>query len=127
MGDSDAPTSSQAAYTSADVQRALDDAERFTRDGKYEQALERQLWYHRNALQYAPAQYGVRLSFALSGWVQLGKVYPKALAALRSTRDEALATYKKVPSDSLQFGEVMSIDFALDDLASAKALFYEGQ
>jgi len=114
-------------YTSADVQRALEDAERFTREGKYQQALERHIWYHRNALKYAPSEYGVRLSFALSDWAKLGKVYPKALGALRSARDEALATYRKDPSDSLMLGEVMSIDFALNDLRSAKALFYEGR
>src|SRR5258708_507286 len=79
-------------YTSVDVQRALEDAERFQREGKYAQSLERHIWYHQNALKYAPAQSGVRLSFALSDWAELGKVYPKALAALRSTRDEALAT-----------------------------------
>lgn len=117
----------QTTYTSADVKQALDDAERFTREGNYEQALERHIWYHENALKYAPSQYGVRLSFALSDWVELGKSYPKALDALRHTRDEALATYRRDPTDSLNFGEVMSIDFALDDLQSAKSLFYEGR
>lgn len=93
----------------------------------YEEALERHIWYHENALKYDQAQYGVRLSFALGSWVQLGKAYPKALEALRSTRDQTLATYRKSPSDALMFGEVLSLDLALDDMASTKKHFYEGR
>jgi hypothetical protein len=114
-------------YTEADVSKALRDAEQFATEGKNEQALERHIWYHENALKYDPAQYGVRLSFALSSWVQLGKAYPKALEALRSTRDQALAAYRKSPADCLMFGEVLSLDLAIDDLPSAKELFYEGR
>ena len=35
--------------------------------------------------------YGVRLSFALSYWEQLGEVYPPALTALKKTRDDKTA------------------------------------
>lgn len=115
------------SYTSADVDQALNDARRFAREGKHEQALERHVWYHKNALKYAPAHYGVRLSFALGDWSQLGKVYPKALDALRSTRDETPAGYRKAPSDSRLYSEVMSLNIALDDFRAAKELFYEGR
>ena len=49
---SPAPTSSvaQTTFTSADVERALSDAEQFRSEGKYEQSLERHIWYHQNAL-----------------------------------------------------------------------------
>src|SRR4051812_22582627 len=73
----------QKSYTAADVERALEDAEKFAREGKYQQALERHIWYHENALKYDQAQFGVRLSFALSDWAELGKVYPPAKVALR--------------------------------------------
>jgi len=114
-------------YTREDVQKALDKAEQFRSQGKYEQALNEHIWYHKNALKYDPAQYGVRLSFALADWVELGRAYPPALHALRSIRNDTLATYKRAPTDSLTFGEVMSIDLALDDWPSAKSLFYFGQ
>jgi len=119
--------STRKEYTKSDVAKALRDAERLAQEGKYEQALERHLWYHENALKYDEAQYGVRLSFALSSWVALGRDYPKALEALRSTRDQTFANYLKSPSDALLFGEVLSLDFALDDLPSAKKHFYEGR
>ncbi|MEQ1936508.1 MAG: hypothetical protein ABL962_21875 [Fimbriimonadaceae bacterium] len=113
------------AFTSADVDQALADAQRFKDEGNYEQALERHIWYHKYALKYAPAHYGVRLSFALGTWTELGQVYPKALDALRAIRDETLATYRKTSSDSLLLGEVMRLNFCLNDLQSAKELFYE--
>lgn len=113
-------------YTSADVQAALADASRFAAEGLYEQALERHVWYHENALKYSPAQFGVRLSFALSAWADLGEAYPEAMEALRIARDNALSTYRRDPTDALMFMEVLSVDFALDDLTAAKDLFYEG-
>lgn len=114
-------------FTSEDVRIALEDARRYTREGAYDQALERHVWYHENALRYAPAQFGVRLSFALHSWASLGESFPKALDALKFARDEALAIYRRAPDDGLMYLEVMSIDMVLDDLISAKALFYEGR
>ena len=121
------PTGPGQTYTAADVEGALDKAEEFRNDGVYQEALNLHIWYHKNALKYDPAQYGVRLSYALDDWAELGKVYPPALHELRSIRNETLATYKKNPSDSLMFGEVASIDLSLDDLASLKQLFYLGR
>ena len=59
--------------------------------GDYEVALAKHLWYHENALKLQPSQSGVRLSFALSYWLQLGENYPPALAKLREVRDETEA------------------------------------
>ncbi len=115
------------SFTKADVDRALSDASRLRHEGRYEDALERHIWYHKNAMRYAPEHYGVRLSFALAYWAELGGVFPKAKDALRSVRDETLAAYRKKPSDWLVFGEVMSLNMYLDDLESAMALFYEGR
>ncbi len=55
--------------------------------GQYEPALQRHLWYHNHALEYDPNQRGVRLSFALTDWVELGRKYPKAKQALLEIRD----------------------------------------
>jgi len=65
-------------YTAEDVSHALDKAEEYKREGKYAQALERQIWFHKNALKYAPAMRGVRLSFALGVWIELGQVICRA-------------------------------------------------
>jgi hypothetical protein len=72
-----------------DPQEILQEAESDARAGNYAEALAKQVWFFQNALKYEPAEYGVRLSFALSDWVELGKDYPPALDKLRTFRDEA--------------------------------------
>ncbi len=56
--------------------------------GRYEIALAKQIWYHENALKLQPGHTGVRLSFALSNWLELGEKYPPALEKLIAIRDE---------------------------------------
>jgi len=70
-----------------DPQKILQEAEADTRAGRYEDSLAKHVWFHEHALKIQPAQYGVRLSFALSDWVELGKSYPRALEKLKSIRD----------------------------------------
>ena len=67
----------------------LNEAESDARRGDYQTALEKLLWYHKNALSIEPGQFGVRLSFALGYWKKLGTSYPPALEALRNIRKEA--------------------------------------
>ena len=75
----------------------LQEAKKFTFQGEYTKALAAHEWYHENALTIEPAQYGVRLSFALSYWKELADKYPPALASLKR--------YKKKAEQSLKQGE----------------------
>ncbi len=72
-----------------DPDAILDEARADTRAGRYEDALERHLWFHHHALEYRPSLYGVRLSFALGYWLELAKAYPPALTKLKEVRDDA--------------------------------------
>ena len=65
----------------------LQEAARLVQEGQYEQALQRHLWYHHHALEFEPSQVGVRLSFALSQWMELARRYPPARVALIEIRD----------------------------------------
>jgi len=56
--------------------------------GKNEEALERCIWYHENALAIDSSYRGVRLSFALSNWMKLAEQYPPALSAFKDIRDK---------------------------------------
>jgi hypothetical protein len=67
----------------------LREAERDARAGRYDDALAKHVWYHENALKHDRGQTGVRLSFALSDWLELGERYPPALAKLEAYRQEA--------------------------------------
>jgi len=83
---------SQPAWTapvSPDPQQILREAVDDAAARRYDVALEKQLWFHKNALRYNGGLAGVRLSFALGYWRQLADVYPPGLDALKRTRDEA--------------------------------------
>lgn len=79
-----------------DLQEILNEAQADARRGKYELALAKHVWFHENALKYSPAMTGVRLSFALGYWHELGKVYPPALEKLKEIREE---TKKRIMAD----------------------------
>ena len=65
--------------------------------GNYAEALAKHLWYHENAVKISPGQSGVRLSFALISWLELGEDYPPALEKMIEIRDE---TEKKIRDKS---------------------------
>ena len=70
-----------------DPQTILNEARADTQAKRYEVALAKYVWFHEHALSVQPSMAGVRLSFALSDWETLGRVYPPALEKLRRTRD----------------------------------------
>ncbi|QDV50013.1 hypothetical protein [Gimesia fumaroli] len=72
-----------------DLQSILSEAQADARAKRYELALTKQVWFHENALKHNRAFSGVRLSFALASWHDLGKVYPPALDRLKEARDQA--------------------------------------
>ena len=92
------PPAATAPWTpprNPDPHRILDEAEEDARQGRHAVALAKFLWFHRNALKHDPALYGVRLSFALSSWFELGQEYQPAMDALKKTRDDALRDFKR--------------------------------
>jgi hypothetical protein len=76
-----------AVAATCDPQEVLREAVSLMRQGQYAEALEKHLWFHDQALEYQPALGGVRLSFALDFWVELGTLYPEAMEALTAVRD----------------------------------------
>lgn len=67
---------------------ALRQARAFADSGDFDKALEKHEWYHEHAVEVDPSQRGVRLSFALNSWIQLGAKYPPALASLKTICDD---------------------------------------
>jgi beta-lactamase regulating signal transducer with metallopeptidase domain len=70
------------------VSRTLRDAESLTSEGKYEDALQKFLRYWQASKVESTGQGGVRVSFALVAWMELGQKYPKAMSALLAIRDD---------------------------------------
>ena len=105
------------------AQAAYDDARQFALEGSYDKALERHLWFHEHALEHEPSFCGVRLSFALGAWMELGRKYPPALAALWAVRDrDSSKLYAGDPSDQL-FHDVVALNRTLDYESATFAMF----
>ncbi len=70
-----------------DPSAVLREAVELTGQGRYEEALYRLLWFHQHALEHCESLSGVRLSYALSYWLDLGQADPPAMEAMRAIRD----------------------------------------
>ncbi len=105
-----------------DLQKILDSADSLRAAGSYEEALQRYLWYFDHSRNDA-SQRGVRLSFALSGWIELGRRYPKAKQALVEIRDRDVREFSEGRGYADLFQEVAGINQYLDDGEATLALF----
>jgi hypothetical protein len=102
---------------------ALEAAQKLACDGKYEEALQKHIWYHKHALEIDYGQYGVRLSFALSYWVDLGKKYPPALKSLKEIRDEDCARLTAGEQNRDLFHDIVAINEEVGESAATVGLF----
>ena len=94
---------------------ALKQAYQLAAEGKFEEALQKHIWYHDHALEINQAHYGVRLSFALSYWIDLGKKYPKALDALKDIRDKKTARLVAGENNRPLFHDIVAINEELGE------------
>jgi hypothetical protein len=104
---------------------ALDDACRLANEGRFEEALEKHVWFHNHALESDEAQYGVRLSFALGYWAQLGERYPPARQALAEIRDGTVAAVISGERSYELFDEVAALNEVLGDDQLTVRLFLD--
>ena len=101
------------------LQEARDDAQ----NQRYQVALAKQLWYHKHALEFQPAQAGVRLSFALSYWLELARDYPPAKEALLNIRKETAGEINSGKNVRNLFQDYAAINRVLDEPDETVKLF----
>ena len=106
-----------------DMMTILTEAHADAKAGRHEAALKKFVWFHENALEHEPAMAGVRLSFALSYWVELGESYEPAIEKLREIRLKSANAVLKDRSAQQMFQEVAAIDGYLNDVAATAELF----
>jgi hypothetical protein len=106
-----------------DPRKVLGEARTLARQGKYEEALQKHLWFHENALKHDQSQGGVRLSFALADWIELGKKYPKAREALVAIRDKDTKAISEGNGSFDLFHDVQSINQYLEEAPKTVELF----
>jgi hypothetical protein len=104
-------------------QQILDEAQSDAKAGRYEDALAKHVWFHENALKLRPSLYGVRLSFALSYWTELGAAYPPALEKLKSIRDQSADRVRESDQAREDFSDFASINKCLKESSKTKDLF----
>ncbi|HTV40902.1 MAG TPA: serine/threonine-protein kinase [Candidatus Sulfotelmatobacter sp.] len=107
-----------------DFNKILSDAQTLTAEGSYEDALQHLLWYFDHTrTDPASGQEGVRLSFALSYWIELGRRYPKAKRALIEIRDADARKFSENTGYADLFQEVAGINQYLGTNDATVALF----
>ena len=104
------------------LQEILNSAKSLMDEGSYEESLQHYLWYFDHSRNDA-GQRGVRLSFALSDWIELGRRYPKARQALVEIRDADTRRFSDGEGYSDLFQEVAGINQYLGDDQATLALF----
>jgi hypothetical protein len=116
----------KAAETPAkDMQAYLERTQQLVRQRSYKEALDRFVWFHEHALEYAPAMSGVRLSFALSYWKNLGDVYPPAQQAMVDMRDRKTRQLQEGRGNAALFSDVEALNRTLGENAKTVRLFRE--
>ncbi len=108
-----------------DARQVLRNAREAALRGAHAEALEKYLWFHHHALEHSPALAGVRLSYAISEWVELGNVYPPALEALESMQSNNLRLLHEGSCERLRFHEFASINRYLGRFELTTSLFAE--
>ena len=76
-----------------DLTKIRDEARALADQTNYDEALQRHIWYFNHALDYDRSEVGVRLSFEISNWLNLGRSYPEARQALVEIRDRDLQVF----------------------------------
>lgn len=108
-----------------DPEKVLARAHKYFQQGNYEKALQDHIWFHDNALKYKPSLYGVRLSFALLDWIELGRKYPKAHNELIDIRNRKTDLIKKKRGTLELFHDVQSINKYVNESKRTIALYKE--
>ena len=103
--------------------KALRDARQLVKSEQYAAALEKYMWFHDHALDFDRALAGVRLSYAILEWVDLGEVYPPAREALERVRDAKTESLMQGTYDVRLFHDVASINRAFRQLERTRDLF----
>jgi hypothetical protein len=119
-------TSSWSPPTNPNPHEIYREAQGAIKSGDFTNALLMLVWFHENALKHDEALAGVRLSYALNDWLDLGTAHPPALDQLKTVRDKAGQEVREA-TDSVDcyqaFMDFESINKKLNEDAKTKDLF----
>lgn len=128
-----AQTSVATDYTLVDGYEFLSETKEYVHEYKYAEALDRYIFFHKNAKKQdgnsGYANSGIRFSAAVNDFASLANIYPPAMTALIDIRDTTIAIIHKGHSASSYqcdiFSDVVVINLAIDDNKNTINLFRE--
>ena len=109
-----------------DAMKAIDrltEAHAAAQAGRHEEALSEYIWFHEHALAEDRALRGVRLSFALAFWKELGEAYQPAMKALLALRDRKVSILASGVDDWDLFKDASALNDTLGDQRNTHDLF----
>lgn len=106
-----------------DPKKVLREARLYVKSRDYAAALEKYIWFHEHALETSRAWVGVRLSYAIMEWADLGKVYPPALKELERVRDSKTESLIAGVREPGLFHDVHAINRTLEQVERTRDLF----
>jgi hypothetical protein len=109
--------------TDPDASKIYEELAEDRRAQRYEDALSKTLWFYEHALEHEPAMSGVRRSFALAEWINLGETYPPAMAALCAARDAAEDNVRSGLNVSHYLSDAVALNRVLEEQTRDVALF----
>jgi len=92
-------------------------------EGRHEEALRELIWFHDHALAEDRSLRGVRLSFALSYWLELADRHPPAGTAYDDLREAKTARLLAGEEDRELFQDVAAMNEAVGDAEATCRLF----
>jgi hypothetical protein len=114
---------SPSAKDRADPGEILREAMADATAGRARLALVKHLWFHKNAIKLRPSLSGVRRSYALSAWRNLGAKYLPALRELVKARNEAERAVWRQRDPWPAFHDLKSINEYLGEVKRTVSLF----
>jgi hypothetical protein len=105
------------------AEKSLNEARRLIKEGQYARAVRQLVWFHNNALKVRPSYYGVRLSFALRDWLELGEKYPPAIEKLKRIMDAKTTRLERGAKSRELFHDIVAINDYLGRTQKTVQLF----
>jgi hypothetical protein len=112
-----------STMSEANPKSVLREARQLVKAHDYATALEKYIWFHDHALSADPSFAGVRLSYAITEWVELGEHYPPARKALEKMRDAKTEALVQGTGDAHLFHDVAAINRELGQSKRTSDLF----
>ena len=101
----------------------LNEASDDTRNGRFDTALAKFLWFHENAVHHQPSLSAVRHSFALAYWIELAALHQPAMVAFTDTRDRTEVQFRLDYASYDLFADISSMNERLGTEQRTAGLF----